>query len=217
MEFGELVKRFAAAAASGDGDALADLFTADGTYDDYFFGPCSGREAIKKMLAHFAEGGRNFRWEFFDPVVAGNIGYASYRFSFEATRPEAKGARVAFDGIGRFDLEGGRIKRYSEVFDRGMALAQQAFEPERLRKIAPQVRDGAEGAARMGGACEISSRLGITGTAAPARAWQSGESLYDLGRVWAMARAVVGGCECRSTCRVHPTRSCADAPCLRSP
>jgi ketosteroid isomerase-like protein len=135
MEFGELVKRFAAAAASGNGDALADLFTADGTYDDYFFGPCSGREAIKKMLAHFAEGGRNFRWEFFDPVVAGNVGYASYRFSFEAVRPEAKGARVAFDGIGRFDLEGGRIKRYSEVFDRGMALAQQEFEGERLRKI----------------------------------------------------------------------------------
>ena len=60
----------------------------------------------------------------------------SYRFSFDSRRAEAKGTRVAFDGIGRFDLEGGRIKRYSEVFDRGMALAQQAFEPERLRKIA---------------------------------------------------------------------------------
>jgi limonene-1,2-epoxide hydrolase len=135
MEFAELVKRFAAAAASGNADALADLFTPDGTYDDYFFGPSTGREAIKKMLAHFAEGGRNFRWEFFDPVAAGNIGYASYRFSFDSLRPEAKGARVAFDGIGRFELEGGRIKRYSEVFDRGMALAQQEFEGERLRKI----------------------------------------------------------------------------------
>jgi hypothetical protein len=88
------------------------------------------------MLAHFAEGGRNFRWEFCDPVRAGSIGYASYRFSFDSTHPAANGARVAFDGIGRFDLEGDRIRRYSEVFDRGMALAQQAFEPERLRKIA---------------------------------------------------------------------------------
>ena len=42
---------------------------------------------------------------------------------------------MAFDGIGRFDLEGDRIRRYSEVFDRGMALAQQAYEGERLRKI----------------------------------------------------------------------------------
>jgi hypothetical protein len=136
MGFSKLVNRFAAAAASGDGDALADLFTADGTYDDYFFGPCTGREAIKKMLEHFAEGGRNFRWEFFDPVRAGSIGYASYRFSFDSAHPAAKGARVVFDGIGRFDLEVDRIRRYSEVFDRGMALAQQEFEPERLRKIA---------------------------------------------------------------------------------
>jgi len=135
MEFSELVKRFAAAAASGNGDALADLFTAEGTYDDYFFGPQTGREAIRTMLAHFSDGGGNFRWEFFDPVQSGNIGYASYRFSFDSKRPEAKGARVMFDGIGRFDLEDGRIRRYSEVFDRGMALAQQEFEPERLRKI----------------------------------------------------------------------------------
>jgi hypothetical protein len=34
MEFRALVSRFATAAASGDGDALADLFTSDGTYDD---------------------------------------------------------------------------------------------------------------------------------------------------------------------------------------
>jgi hypothetical protein len=135
MEFSELVKRFAAAAASGDGDALADLFTPDGTYDDYFFGPSTGRAAIKAMLAHFAEGGRDFRWEFFDPVRSGNVGYASYRFSFASRRPEAKGARVLFAGIGRFDFDGDRIGRYSEVFDRGMALAQQEFEPERLRRI----------------------------------------------------------------------------------
>jgi hypothetical protein len=142
MEFSELVSRFAAAAASGNGDALADLFTLDGTYDDYFFGPSTGREAIKKMLAHFAEGGSNFRWEFHDPVRAGSVGYASYRFSFDSRRPEANGARVVFDGIGRFDLDGDRIKRYSEVFDRGMALAQQQFEPERLRKIGLRYASG---------------------------------------------------------------------------
>jgi limonene-1,2-epoxide hydrolase len=135
LEFTEMVRRFGAAAASGDGDALADLFTIDGIYDDYFFGPNTGREAIKRMLAHFGDGGRNFRWEFYDPVRCGGIGYASYRFSYDSTRPEAGGTRVAFDGIGRFELEGDRIKRYSEVFDRGMALAQQAFAPEHLVKI----------------------------------------------------------------------------------
>jgi hypothetical protein len=72
---------------------------------------------------------------FFDPVQSDGIGYAGYRFSYDSTHPAAKGARVLFDGIGRFDLEGERIRRYSEVFDRGMALAQQAFAPEHLAKI----------------------------------------------------------------------------------
>lgn len=135
MDFPQLLQAFSTAAARGDGDALADLFTDDGTYVDYFFGPYTGRAAIKKMLAHFAEGGRDFRWEFHAPAHAGDVAYASYRFSFISTRPEAKGARVLFDGMSRFELEGGRIKRYSEVFDRGMALAQQAYEPERLVKI----------------------------------------------------------------------------------
>lgn len=135
MDFADLVSRFATAAAAGDGDALAHLFTPDGTYDDYFFGPHTGGEAIKRMLAHFADGGRDFRWEFHDPVRSGSIGYAGYRFSFTSTSPDAKGARVVFDGIGRFELEGDRIRRYSEVFDRGMALAQQEYAPERLRRI----------------------------------------------------------------------------------
>ena len=57
-------------------------------------------------------------------------------FSYNSTLADAKGARVMFEGISRFELEGGRIKRYSEVFDRGMALAQLDFAPERLKKIA---------------------------------------------------------------------------------
>jgi len=136
MHFAHLLERFAAAVEALDGDALADLFTPEGTYDDYFFGPSTGREAIKNMLAHFAAGGRNFRWEFYDAVAAGTLGYASYRFSFNSTHGAARGARVVFDGIARLDLANGRIQRYGEVFDRGMALAQQEFEPERLRKIA---------------------------------------------------------------------------------
>jgi uncharacterized protein (TIGR02246 family) len=135
MDFTKLVNGFATAAAAGDGDALADLFTPDGTYDDYFFGPHTGREAIKRMLAHFAEGARDFRWEFHDPVQAGNLGYAAYRFSYTSTHPDANSARVVFDGIGRFELDGDRIRRYSEVFDRGMALAQQAYAPERVSRI----------------------------------------------------------------------------------
>jgi ketosteroid isomerase-like protein len=137
MDLTPMLAKFSAAVESGNGDALADLFTEDGIYDDYFFGPSApGRAGIRDMLAHFYEGGEGFKWEFFDPVASGPLGYASYRFSYTSKLPEAQGTRVVFEGISRLLLEDGRIKRYSEVFDRSMALAQQDFAPERLKKIA---------------------------------------------------------------------------------
>ena len=137
MDLAAVLSLFSNAVETNNGAALARLFTDDGVYDDYFFGPSKpGRTGITEMLAHFYEGGKNFKWEFVDPVTSGSIGYASYRFSYDSTLPDAKGARVVFDGISRFELRDGRISRYSEVFDRGMALAQLDFAPERLKKLA---------------------------------------------------------------------------------
>ncbi len=148
MTFEALVQTFAHRAASGDGVGLAELFTENGVYDDYFFGPQKGRAAIVAMLGHFAEGGANFRWEFFDLVASDRLGYASdrlgyasYRFSYDSKHPAAKGARVVFDGIGRFEWSGALLTRYSEVFDRGMALAQQAYDPARIAKICNRYAD----------------------------------------------------------------------------
>lgn len=137
MTLAALLDTFTAAVEKGDGNGLADCFTADGVYDDYFFGPSKpGRAGIVEMLAHFYEGGKDFRWDFFDIVESGPLGYASYRFSYTSTLPEAKGTRVAFEGIARFTLTDGRIKHYAEVFDRSLALSQLDFAPERLKKIA---------------------------------------------------------------------------------
>jgi hypothetical protein len=134
-DFENLLVRFAAAATRCDGHGLAALFTPDGVYDDYFFGPYVGRDAISGMLAHFAEGGEDFRWTFHDPLANAHLAYASYRFSYTSKAPDAARARVCFAGMSRFELNGGLIARYSEVFDRGMALAQQNFAPERLSRI----------------------------------------------------------------------------------
>jgi len=137
MALEALLRKFTAAVEAGDGQALADCFTEDGVYDDYFFGPSKpGRAGIVDMLAHFYEGGKDFRWDFFDLVEGSPVSYASYRFSYTSTLPDAKGARVAFGGISRLQMKGGLIAHYSEVFDRGMALAQLDFAPERLKKIA---------------------------------------------------------------------------------
>jgi hypothetical protein len=136
MDFPLLLDKFARAIEQRDAAGLAGLFTADGVYDDYFFGASKpGYAGISETVEHFYAGGANYRWEFFSPLASASLGYASYRFSYDSILPEANGARVVFDGMSRFDLEAGRIKRYSEVFDRGMALAQVGFAPERLQKI----------------------------------------------------------------------------------
>lgn len=143
MALAETLRTFSAAVAANDGQALAALFTEDGVYDDYFFGPSkAGRQGIVEMLDHFHEGGCNFKWDFFDIVETDGLGYAGYRFSYDSTLPDAKGARVVFEGISRFELRSGRIRRYSEVFDRGMALAQLDFAPERIKKIALKYASG---------------------------------------------------------------------------
>ena len=135
MEFSQLLQALATAVETRDEEAMADLFTADGIYDDYFFGRKQGRQGLREMLAHFYAGANNFRWEFFDPVCTGSRGYASYRFSFDSLQPQARGTRVGFDGISCVELRDGLISHYREVFDRGMGLAQQQFAPERIVHI----------------------------------------------------------------------------------
>ena len=136
MDFPALLDTFARAIERRDANRLADLFTDDGVYDDYFFGPSKpGGVGICETVEHFYAGGTNYRWEFFSPLASDRLGYASYWFSYDSTLPEACGARVVFEGMSRFELDGDRIMRYSEVFDRGMALAQVGFAPERLKKI----------------------------------------------------------------------------------
>jgi ketosteroid isomerase-like protein len=140
-DFTNMLSRFAAAVAANDGKGLAALFTEDGVYDDGFFGEYAGREAIAKMLQHFHDTATDFRWDFFDALSDGRIGYARYRFSYASKMPGAEGRPVVFEGIGHFAFRDGLIARYSEVFDRGMALAQQDFAAERIKRVLVKLAD----------------------------------------------------------------------------
>ena len=134
-DFTDLLSRFARAVTANDGAAFAALFTEDGVYDDGFFGEYKGRKAIIEMLQHFHETGSNYRWDFFDALSDGRSGYARYRFSYASGMPGAEGKPVVFEGIAHFVFHDGAIARYEESFDRGMALAQQDFAPERIKKV----------------------------------------------------------------------------------
>ena len=134
-DFSGLLGRFTRAVIANDGVSFAALFTEDGVYDDGFFGEYQGRKAIAGMLAHFHDTGSKYRWDFFDPLSDGHTGYARYRFSYASGMPGAEGKPVVFEGISFFTFRDGLIARYAESFDRGMALAQQDFAAERIKKV----------------------------------------------------------------------------------
>lgn len=157
MDFPQLLASFSRAVASGDGKALANLFTPNGVYDDYFFGPHRGAEAIEDMLARFYDGGEDYHWEFFDALSDAAGGYARYRFSYQSKAPSAHGRRVLFEGMSRFLFEGERIASYAEVFDRGVALAQQDYDASRLKKILVKYADALH--ATDGAAMHLSTRI----------------------------------------------------------
>src|SRR6476646_1789591 len=141
IEFPELLSRFAKAVAANDGAGFSALFAEEGTYDDGFFGEYKGRKALAEMLQHFHDTGSNYRWDFFDPLSDGRTAYARYRFSYASGMPGAQGKPVVFEGISHFVFRDGLIARYTEAFDRGMALAQQDFAAERIKKVLVKLAD----------------------------------------------------------------------------
>ena len=133
--FKDVVATFTNAVESNDGEVLAALFAEDGVYSDGFYGDFVGQKAIATMLRdHFWGHAEGFRWEMSNLVSDGKNGYARYLFSYKSTMPEAVGKRVIFDGIAHFLFENGLIRRYEEMFNTGMALAQLDFDPARIKK-----------------------------------------------------------------------------------
>jgi hypothetical protein len=135
-EFGKLLTQFTAAVEAADGAALGALFHADGVYTDTFYGAFAGPDAIADMLDnYFHRDAEQFRWDMFEPVCDGRIGYAHWLFSYSSTFEDSAGTRVVFDGMSRFEIEGSLIRRYDEVFSAGEAFVQLAMAPERMTKI----------------------------------------------------------------------------------
>ncbi len=112
--FAKLVERFSAAATAGDGAALSECFTPDGTYFDYIYGPHKGRASIADMLENlFHRDAAEYDWTFYDPVVNGDIGYAHSLSTFVSKVPAYQGREIVIDGMSRFVLKDGLIARIS--------------------------------------------------------------------------------------------------------
>ena len=133
--FSSLMERMTQAICRGDGAAAAACFIPDGTYHDGFYGEFRGRDAIRDMVEkHFHANARDFFWTLSDALSDGKLAYARYAFAYTSKIAGSEGKRVFFSGIAQVRLQDGLIAHYGEVFDRGIALAQMNFAPERIAK-----------------------------------------------------------------------------------
>ncbi|MEI7446782.1 MAG: nuclear transport factor 2 family protein [Burkholderiales bacterium] len=142
-DFARLLDAMMRAAEAGDGTAFAACFTEDATYHDYVYGPHAGRAEIARMLVELfrRDAGPDYRWEMYDPVCGGDVGYAWSLSSFTSTVPEFAGRRVVIDGISRFVLRDGLIAEYFESVNGCVAMAQLGVVPERMAKVARKWAD----------------------------------------------------------------------------
>lgn len=135
--FARLLNDFTLSAESGDGARFAAHFTDDAIYYDYIYGAHKGRAEIAHMMEHLfhRDAGDDYRWEMFDPVCNGDMGYAWSLSSFTSAVPQFAGQFVVIDGMSRFLLRDGLIAEYRESVNGGVAMAQLGVEPDRMVKI----------------------------------------------------------------------------------
>ena len=136
MNTQELLRTFCDAVERRNGKAFADLFAEDGVYHDVFYGAFEGRAKIAGMIDDvFCRSATDFRWDMHSPLSDGERLYARYTFSYRSTLPEAKDARVMFEGVAMMTLREGKITSYHEVANTAPAFVDMNFAPERIARI----------------------------------------------------------------------------------
>lgn len=134
--FAKLLEDFTASAESGDGTRFAAHFTDDAVYHDYIYGPHTGRADIAHMMQGlFHRDAADYRWEMFDPVFDGAMGYAWSLSSFSSTIPQFAGQKIVIDGMSRFMVRDGLISEYRESVNGGVAMQQLGVAPDKMAKV----------------------------------------------------------------------------------
>jgi ketosteroid isomerase-like protein len=136
MDVTTMLRTFCESVERRDGTSFAALFSEDGVYHDVFYGAFEGRAKIAELIDDwFYRTAEDFRWVMHDPVSDGKTLYARYTFSYRSKLPEAKGARVMFEGVSIMTLRDGLIAEYHEVANTAPAFVDLNFAPERIAKI----------------------------------------------------------------------------------
>jgi len=132
-----VVADFAKAFNARDVNGLLACFTERASYTDNFFGEHAGQPGLREMFERMFREGRDYAWRMDHVVETPGAAAAEWTFSYVVTDavPRSAGRTVRFRGMSVFELEGGRIARYREYFDTGVALLQLGFAPEAIAKV----------------------------------------------------------------------------------
>ena len=132
-----IVHEFERAFNRQDVEALVACFTETATYHDNFYGPHAGSQTLREMFARMFYEGRDYAWKMDVVVETPTTATAEWTFGYVVTDavPRSAGRTIRFRGMSVFELERGRIARYREYFDTGVALLQLGFTPESLAKV----------------------------------------------------------------------------------
>jgi steroid delta-isomerase-like uncharacterized protein len=132
-----LIQRFEAAFNARDVDGLLACFTEGASYTDNFYGEHVGRDHLRAMFERMFHEGRDYAWRMERVVETPTSAAAEWTFSYVVTDavPRSAGRKIRFRGTSVFELEGGRIARYREYFDTGVALLQLGFTGDAIAKV----------------------------------------------------------------------------------
>jgi steroid delta-isomerase-like uncharacterized protein len=132
-----VIQEFAKAFNARDVDGLLACFTGAASYTDNFYGEHTGRAGLRAMFERMFREGREYVWRMDTVVETPASAAAEWTFSYVVTDavPRSAGRKVRFRGMSIFELEGGRIARYREYFDTGVALVQLGFAPDAIARV----------------------------------------------------------------------------------
>ena len=132
-----VVRDFEKAFNRQDVDALLACFTERASYRDNFYGDHAGKDSLRSMFQRMFREGHDYAWSMDAVVESPAAACAEWTFSYVVSEavPRSAGRKIRFTGMSVFELEGGRIARYREYFDTGVALLQLGFAPDSMVKV----------------------------------------------------------------------------------
>jgi limonene-1,2-epoxide hydrolase len=108
----EVVRRFCAAWADGDLDAIVGAFTDDAVYHNIPLDPVVGPEAIRTFIEGFIGGVDSVEFQIRNIVGSGDVVLTERVDVFVAP-----GRRIELPVMGTFELRDGRIVAWRDYFD----------------------------------------------------------------------------------------------------